>query len=209
MPLDTRALSELAAQDDFICRHNGPGSSDNAIMLNAIGEPSIDALLDHTIPADIRLQRPLALNGPCSERDTLRYLKEMAGRNQVFKSYIGMGYYGTVLPPVIARNVLENPGWYTAYTPYQPEISQGRLEALLNFQQMILDFTGMPLANASLLDEATAAAEAMALCARGNKKAKKCTAFFAADNLLPQTLDVLRTRATYLGFTLIIDSQAQ
>ncbi|WP_025733773.1 aminomethyl-transferring glycine dehydrogenase [Carnimonas nigrificans] len=209
MPLDTRALSELAAQDDFICRHNGPGSSDNALMLNAIGEPSIDALLDHTIPADIRLQRPLALNGPCSERDTLRYLKEMAGRNQVFKSYIGMGYYGTVLPPVIARNVLENPGWYTAYTPYQPEISQGRLEALLNFQQMILDFTGMPLANASLLDEATAAAEAMALCARGNKKAKKCTAFFAADNLLPQTLDVLRTRATYLGFTLIIDSPDQ
>ncbi|MGJ8523297.1 Glycine dehydrogenase (decarboxylating) [Carnimonas sp. R-84981] len=209
MPLDTRALSELIAQDDFISRHNGPSSTDNAIMLDTIGEPSVEALLDHTIPADIRLQQPLALKTPFSERDTLRYLKEIARRNQVHKSYIGMGYYGTTLPPVIARNVLENPGWYTAYTPYQPEISQGRPEALLNFQQVIIDLTGMPLANASLLDEATAAAEAMALCARGNKKAKQCNAFFAAADLFPQTLDVLRTRARYLGFTLIVDSTDQ
>ncbi|ANF58263.1 aminomethyl-transferring glycine dehydrogenase [Halotalea alkalilenta] len=205
MALDTRALADLAAHDDFISRHNGPRSEDVAAMLAVLGEHDFAGLLDKTIPADIRLGRELALEAPKGERETLSYLKSLAKRNKVFKSYIGMGYYDTLMPAVITRNVLENPGWYTAYTPYQPEISQGRLEALLNFQQVIIDFTGMELANASLLDEATAAAEAMALCARANKKARSCNAFFAASDLLPQTLDVLRTRAAYLGFELIID----
>lgn len=205
MPLDTRALADLAAHDDFIFRHIGPRPEDNTQMLQRIGEASVDSLIRHTIPDDIRLQNELPLEDAKSERDTLAYLKGLAQHNRVAKSYIGMGYYDTLMPTVITRNVLENPGWYTAYTPYQPEISQGRLEGLLNFQQVIMDFTGMPLANASLLDEATAAAEAMALCARGNKKAKRCNRFFAANDLFPQTLDVLKTRASYLGFELIID----
>lgn len=204
MSLDTRALSDLAAHDDFIARHNGPSATDNHSMLAAIGETSIAELIDHTIPASIRLEGEIPLTDPVSEQEALASLKELAQKNQLYKSYIGQGYYDTILPPVIARNVLENPGWYTAYTPYQPEISQGRLEALLNFQQVVLDFTAMPLANASLLDEATAAAEAMALCARGNKKSKRSTRFFADENLLPQTLDVLKTRAEFFGFELII-----
>src|SRR5690554_5843808 len=143
-----------------------------------------------------------------SEAEALDYLQRLARQNKVFKSYIGQGYYNTHVPAVIQRNVLENPGWYTAYTPYQPEISQGRLEGLLNFQQMVMDLTGMELANASLLDEATAAAEAMALCHRANRKSKS-NAFFVADDILPQTLDVVRTRAYYFGFELIVGPTEQ
>ena len=203
MPIDTRRLSDLAAHDDFLQRHNGPGRDDVAAMLATLDMESLDALIRRTVPTDIRLGRELDLDPPRSEAEALDYLRRLARQNRVFKSYIGQGYYGTHLPSVIQRNVLENPGWYTAYTPYQPEISQGRLEGLLNFQQMVMDLTGMALANASLLDEATAAAEAMALCRRANKKAKSGV-FFVADDVLPQTLDVVRTRAAYFGFELVV-----
>jgi len=203
MALDNRRLAELAAHDDFIQRHNGPSRDDVAAMLARLDMESLETLIARTVPADIRLGRELELDPPRSEAEALDYLKRLARQNRVFKSYIGQGYHGTHLPPVIQRNVLENPGWYTAYTPYQPEIAQGRLEGLLNFQQMVMDLTGMELANASLLDEATAAAEAMALCKRANKKAKS-DAFFVADDVLPQTLDVVRTRAAYFGFELIV-----
>ncbi|MDX5433979.1 MAG: glycine dehydrogenase (aminomethyl-transferring), partial [Halomonas sp.] len=200
---DTRRLAELADHDAFIRRHNGPGAEDVAAMLAALDMDSLDTLVERTVPADIRLGRELDLDPPRSEAEALDYLKRLARQNKVFKTYIGQGYYNTHVPAVIQRNVLENPGWYTAYTPYQPEIAQGRLEGLLNFQQMVMDLTGMELANASLLDEATAAAEAMALCQRANKKSKS-NAFFVADDVLPQTLDVVRTRAHYFGFELIV-----
>ncbi|WP_404297665.1 aminomethyl-transferring glycine dehydrogenase [Halomonas sp.] len=208
MPIDTRRLADLAAHDDFLQRHNGLREGDVAAMLATLGVESLSALIERTVPADIRLGRELNLDPPRSESEALDYLQRLARQNRVFKSYIGQGYHGTHLPPVIQRNVLENPGWYTAYTPYQPEISQGRLEGLLNFQQMVMDLTGMELANASLLDEATAAAEAMALCHRANKKAKS-EVFFVADDVLPQTLDVVRTRAAYFGFELLVAPVAQ
>ncbi|MDI5985037.1 aminomethyl-transferring glycine dehydrogenase [Halomonas sp. M4R5S39] len=203
MALDNRRLAELAAHDDFLQRHNGPSDDDVAAMLATLDLDGLESLIERTVPADIRLGRALALDPPRSEAEALDYLKRLARQNKVFKSYIGQGYHDTHLPPVIQRNVLENPGWYTAYTPYQPEIAQGRLEGLLNFQQMVMDLTGMELANASLLDEATAAAEAMALCKRANRKAKS-DAFFVAADVLPQTLDVVRTRAAYFGFELIV-----
>ncbi len=202
MAFDTRRLAELADHDAFIRRHNGPGAEDVAAMLAALDMDSLDTLIERTVPRDIRLGRPLQLDAPRTEAEALDYLKRLARQNKLFKSYIGQGYYNTHVPAVIQRNVLENPGWYTAYTPYQPEIAQGRLEGLLNFQQMVMDLTGMELANASLLDEATAAAEAMALCQRANKKSKSNT-FFIADDVLPQTLDVVRTRAHFFGFELI------
>ena len=203
MAFDNRRLAELADHDAFIRRHNGPGTDDVAAMLASLEMESLDALIERTVPADIRLGRELDLDPPRSEAEALDYLKRLARQNKVFKTYIGQGYYNTHVPAVIQRNVLENPGWYTAYTPYQPEIAQGRLEGLLNFQQMVMDLTGMELANASLLDEATAAAEAMALCHRANRKSKS-NAFFVADDVLPQTLDVVRTRAHYFGFELIV-----
>ncbi len=203
MALDNRRLADLAAHDAFIQRHNGPGDDDVAAMLASLDMDSLDTLIERTIPADIRLGRELHLDPPRTEAEALDYLKRIARQNRVFRSYIGQGYHDTYLPPVIQRNVLENPGWYTAYTPYQPEIAQGRLEGLLNFQQMVMDLTGMELANASLLDEATAAAEAMALCKRANKKSKSDT-FFVADDVLPQTLDVVRTRAAWFGFELVV-----
>lgn len=202
MPFETRRLAELADHDAFIKRHNGPSSDDVATMLKALNMQHMEDLIEQTVPSDIRLGRELALDEPRSEAEALEYLAQLARQNRVAKSYIGQGYYGTHMPAVIQRNVLENPGWYTAYTPYQPEISQGRLEGLLNFQQVVMDLTGMELANASLLDEATAAAEAMALCKRGNKKSKS-NAFFVADDVFPQTLDVVRTRAEFFGFELI------
>ncbi|WP_458527063.1 aminomethyl-transferring glycine dehydrogenase [Onishia taeanensis] len=202
MALDTRRLADLASHDAFIQRHNGPSQDDVAGMLAELGTDSIATLIEQTVPSAIRLGRELDLDPPRSEAEALDYLKRLARQNRVFKTYIGQGYHNTHLPAVIQRNVLENPGWYTAYTPYQPEIAQGRLEGLLNFQQVVMDLTGMELANASLLDEATAAAEAMALCKRANKKAKT-QAFFVADDVLPQTLDVVRTRAHYFGFELI------
>ncbi|MCG6657054.1 aminomethyl-transferring glycine dehydrogenase [Halomonas campisalis] len=203
MVLDNRRLAQLADHDAFIRRHNGPGADDVAAMLATLELDSLDTLIERTVPADIRLGRELDLDPPKGEAEALDYLKRLARQNKVFKTYIGQGYHNTHVPAVIQRNVLENPGWYTAYTPYQPEIAQGRLEGLLNFQQMVMDLTGMTLANASLLDEATAAAEAMALCQRANKKVKS-NAFFVADDVLPQTLDVVRTRAHYFGFELIV-----
>ncbi|UTD54901.1 aminomethyl-transferring glycine dehydrogenase [Halomonas sp. MS1] len=202
MPFETRRLAELADHDAFIKRHNGPSPADVDTMLKALNLQRMEDLIEQTVPSDIRLGRELALDDPRSEAEALDYLSQLARQNRVAKSYIGQGYYGTHMPAVIQRNVLENPGWYTAYTPYQPEISQGRLEGLLNFQQVIMDLTGMELANASLLDEATAAAEAMALCKRSNKKSKSTT-FFVADDLFPQTLDVIKTRAEFFGFELI------
>ncbi|WP_305856026.1 aminomethyl-transferring glycine dehydrogenase [Balneatrix alpica] len=195
-------LQALEQRHDFIDRHIGPSDADTQEMLSSLGLNSLEELVNSTVPASIRLQAPLALAEPMTESDALNYLRSLAKQNQVNKSYIGMGYYDTIVPAVILRNVLENPGWYTAYTPYQPEISQGRLEGLLNYQQMVMDLTGMELANASLLDEATAAAEAMALCKRSSKL--KTNKFFVAEDVFPQTLDVLKTRAEYFGFELVI-----
>ncbi len=195
-------LNALLQRDDFIARHIGPQAEDINAMLETVGVASLDELIDKTVPQSIRLHEPLSLNAPCNEKEALDELRQIAAHNTVNKSFIGMGYYDTIVPAVIQRNVLENPGWYTAYTPYQPEISQGRLEALLNFQQMVMDLTGMELANASLLDEATAAAEAMALCKRSNRL--KTNTFFVADDVFPQTLDVLETRAQYFGFDLVV-----
>lgn len=202
MPFETRRLAELADHDAFIKRHNGPSTADVDTMLKVLNMKRMEDLIEQTVPSDIRLGRELNLDDPSSEAEALEYLSQLARQNRVAKSYIGQGYYGTYMPAVIQRNVLENPGWYTAYTPYQPEISQGRLEGLLNFQQVIMDLTGMELANASLLDEATAAAEAMALCKRANKKSKS-NVFFVADDIFPQTLDVVKTRATFFGFELV------
>ncbi len=147
--------------DRFITRHNGPNNTDIIEMLNEVGATSIGELINQTIPSNIRLKGELAVDEPLSEFEYAQHIDALGKKNKVFKSYIGLGYHDTILPPVIQRNILENPGWYTAYTPYQAEISQGRLEALLNFQTMVSDLTGMEIANASLLDEATAAAEAM------------------------------------------------
>ena len=195
-------LAQLTYPESFIERHIGPDDAQSAAMLTALGLGSMAQLLDRTVPAKIRLDAPLALGEPLSEQAALAALKTIAGKNRVFKSYIGMGYYDTHVPPVILRNVLENPGWYTAYTPYQPEIAQGRLEGLLNFQQMIMDLTGMELANASMLDEGTAAAEAMAMCKRQNKK-NRSDVFFVAEDTHPQTLAVVRTRAEHFGFEVV------
>jgi glycine dehydrogenase len=196
------SLHTLEQHDDFISRHIGSESDAKQTMLATLGLNSIDELIEKTVPASILIKQALALESSCTETASLASLKAHAEKNIVNTSYIGMGYYDTIVPPVILRNVLENPGWYTAYTPYQPEISQGRLEALLNFQQVVTDLTGMEIANASLLDEATAAAEAMAFCQRSNRL--KSNKFFVADNIHPQTLDVLKTRAQYFGFELII-----
>ncbi|MCB1619156.1 MAG: aminomethyl-transferring glycine dehydrogenase [Thiothrix sp.] len=200
-------LHALEAHDRFIRRHNGPDAAETAAMLAELGLESLDQLVEQTLPHAIRLQAPLALPASRSEQAVLETLQQLASRNRINRSFIGLGYYDTVVPPVILRNVLENPGWYTAYTPYQPEISQGRLEGLLNFQQMVMDLSGMEIANASLLDEATAAAEAMALCRRSNRKVK-ADRFFVADDVLPQTLDVLRTRAYYFGIELVVGNPA-
>ena len=161
-------------------------------MLHEVGFESLDALIDATVPRNIRLERQLNLPEPRSETEALAELREIAKRNKLARSFIGAGYYDCITPPVIQRNILENPGWYTAYTPYQAEIAQGRLEALLNFQQMIKDLTALDIANASMLDEATAAAEAMALCHAANPNRKT---FFVADNCHPQTIAVVQTRA--------------
>ncbi|WP_282175790.1 aminomethyl-transferring glycine dehydrogenase [Vibrio nereis] len=194
----TELLQSLSTQNEFVARHNGPNKSDQQKMLDAINVASLDALIDETVPAQIRLEKPLAIAEAKSEADMLATMREFADQNQIKRTFIGQGYYNTFTPNVILRNVLENPGWYTAYTPYQPEISQGRLEALLNYQQMVMDLTGMDIANASLLDEATAAAEAMTLCKRAGKS--KSNVFFVADDVHPQTLEVVKTRAKFIGF---------
>ncbi|MDV2858334.1 aminomethyl-transferring glycine dehydrogenase [Oceanimonas smirnovii] len=195
----TQSLFELEQNNAFTGRHIGPSEQEVAAMLAAVGAESLDDLIKQTVPASILNDQPLGIGAPRTEQEALRYLKSLASQNKVCKSYIGMGYHDTHVPLVIQRNVLENPGWYTAYTPYQPEIAQGRLEALLNFQQMTQDLTGLPLASASLLDEATAAAEAMALARRVSKN-KKANIFFIADDVHPQTIDVVRERAEHYGF---------
>src|SRR5262245_43813295 len=183
--------------DRFVDRHLGPDARDVEEMLATLGLTNLDELIDRTVPASIRMKRPLELPAGRSEFGLLREAEETAARNRVFRSYIGMGYSDTVTPPVILRNILENPGWYTQYTPYQPEISQGRLEALLNYQQMVEDLTGLPVANASLLDEATAAAEAMHMCAEVAGKGQH--AMVVAPDCHPQTIAVVRTRAEALA----------
>ncbi|MBE4618854.1 aminomethyl-transferring glycine dehydrogenase [Vibrio navarrensis] len=198
----TELLQSLNTQHEFVARHNGPNQSDQQKMLQAINVASLDALIEQTVPAQIRLEKPMQLAQAKSEADMLLAMKQFANLNQVKRTFIGQGYYNTLTPNVILRNVLENPGWYTAYTPYQPEISQGRLESLLNYQQMVMDLTGMDIANASLLDEATAAAEAMTLCQRAGKSKSKV--FFVADDVHPQTLEVVKTRAKYFGFDVVI-----
>ncbi|MEH6629042.1 MAG: aminomethyl-transferring glycine dehydrogenase [Motiliproteus sp.] len=196
------SLYQLEQHDEFVNRHIGPDAAQTIEMLQALGLKSLDELSQTTLPTSIQLDKDLDLGSPVTEAEILKRLKSMASKNKLNKSYIGQGYYGTLTPTVILRNLMGNPGWYTAYTPYQPEISQGRLELLLNFQQMITDLTGMDLANASLLDEATAAAEAMTLCKRANRK--KSNLFFVANNVFPQTLDVVKTRAEYFGFDIVV-----
>ena len=205
--MEPHRLSDLEAQDEFIGRHIGPSDDEILQMLSKIGQSSLEDLIDQAVPDVIRSRDPMDLPGPRTEADVQATLQEFAAQNSPLKSFIGMGYYGTITPPVIRRNVLENPGWYTAYTPYQPEISQGRLEALLNFQTMVADLTGLPMANASLLDEATAAAEAMTLCRRVGKS--KSDVFFVSDACHPQTIDVLKTRAEPLGIELVIGDHRQ
>jgi glycine dehydrogenase len=190
------------ASATFVRRHIGPSPRDVSAMLETVGAKSFDELIAETLPSPIRQKAPLKLDPPLSETDAIGHMRELASQNEVFTSLIGQGYSGTILPAVIQRNILENPAWYTAYTPYQPEISQGRLEALFNFQTMICDLTGLDVANASLLDEATAAAEAMALAERAAPAETK--SFFVDADVHPQTLAVLRTRAEPLGWNLIV-----
>ena len=197
----------MITSDKFVDRHNGPRESDIKAMLDKIGVVSVDELIDRTIPAAIRLKQPLRLPSGMSEYQYHRHLRSIASKNKIFKTYIGLGYYNTIVPPVIQRNILENPGWYTAYTPYQAEISQGRLEALLNFQTMVMDLTGMEIANASLLDEATAAAEAMAMlfsCRTREAIESGASKFFVSNECYPQTIDLLRTRSAPMGIELVI-----
>ena len=201
-----RALAELEQHRGFVDRHIGTTDAEQAEMLKMLGYASRSALIDAAVPPAIRLRGPLALPAAKGEEEALGELKAMARKNRVLKSYIGQGYYGTLTPGVILRNVLENPAWYTAYTPYQPEISQGRLEALVNFQTMVCDLTGLAIANASMLDEATAAAEAMTLARRVGKSTSN--AIWVADDVLPQTIDVMRTRALPLGLNVVVGPAA-
>ena len=197
----------MITTDKFVNRHNGPRKNDVKAMLDTIGAGSVDELIDQTIPAAIRLKKPLNLLSGMTEYQYHKHLRGVAAKNKIFKTYIGLGYYNTIIPPVIQRNVLENPGWYTAYTPYQAEISQGRLEALLNFQTMIMDLTGMEIANASLLDESTAAAEAMAMLFNNRTPEaiqNGANKFFVSNECYPQTIDLLKTRSTPMGIELVI-----
>ena len=194
--------------ESFLIRHIGPRDEDIKKMLKTIKAKSLDQLIDETLPNDIKLKKPIELDNPLSESEYLMHLKKISGLNKVYKSYIGLGYNRSYLPAVIQRNILENPGWYTAYTPYQAEISQGRMEALLNFQTMITDLTGMEISNASLLDESTAAAEAMNLLyAVRDREQKKSNVskFFVSKDVFPQTLSVLKTRSKPIGIELVID----
>ena len=190
----------MSTRLDFRSRHLGPIGTDRDQMLLETGYPSLDALVDAAVPGGIRMEAALDLPAARSEHEALATLKSIVGKNRLLKSFIGQGYHGTHTPGVIQRNILENPGWYTAYTPYQAEIAQGRLEALLNFQTMITDLTGLDVANASLLDEGTAAAEAMTLALAGKPKGK---AIFVSDRCHPQTIDVVVTRAEPLGIEVI------
>src|SRR5215204_2700690 len=203
-PAPSEALldaSILKPSDTFIRRHIGPGPEEIQQMLEAIGCDSLEQLVEQTVPASIRLNRPLNLGEPRGEHELLNELKAIASKNKVLRSYIGMGYYDTITPPAIQRNILENPGWYTQYTPYQAEISQGRLEALLCFQTLVADLTGLPLANASLLAEATA------MC-RSIVTDEKKTAFFVSADCHPQTIAVVMTRAKSLGIECVVGKRS-
>ncbi|OAT16362.1 aminomethyl-transferring glycine dehydrogenase [Buttiauxella noackiae] len=204
----TQSLRQLENHEAFIDRHIGPNAQQQHEMLETVGARSLNELIASIVPADIQLAEPPQVGEAATEFAALAELKTIASRNKRFKTYIGMGYTAVQTPPVILRNMLENPGWYTAYTPYQPEVSQGRLEALLNFQQVTLDLTGLDIASASLLDEATAAAEAMAMAKRVSKL-KNANRFFVAADVHPQTLDVVRTRAETFGFDVIVDDAAK
>jgi len=190
---------------EFIYRHIGPSSDQQEKMLDQIGYKSLDSLIKNTVPEKILLKDELKIDKPLSENDALRKLKSISKKNKIFRNFIGMGYYNSFTPNVILRNILENPGWYTSYTPYQSEIAQGRLEMLLNFQQLIIDLTGMNIANASLLDEATAAAEAVGLCQRINKNNSK--KIFVSDSCNPQTIDLIRTRTEPFGLELLVGNE--
>ncbi|TKB48682.1 aminomethyl-transferring glycine dehydrogenase [Ferrimonas sediminicola] len=205
---EQQSLSQLFNRDEFLSRHIGPTQAQRQQMLEYVGAHSLEDLTAQIVPEGIRLPNPLGIGEPQREVDALATLRGFADQNQVYTSYIGMGYYNTHLPHVIQRNVLENPGWYTAYTPYQPEIAQGRLEAILNFQQLTMDLTGLDLASASLLDEGTAAAEAMALAKRVSKN-KKSNLFYVADTLFPQTIDVVATRAKHLNIEVLVGPAEQ
>ena len=194
--------------DAFAPRHIGPGPDEQLKMLKALGTSTLDELVSKTVPQSIRLKKPLQLERPAGEAAALAELARIASANQVWRTYIGMGYHGTITPAVIKRNILENPGWYTQYTPYQAEISQGRLEAILNFQTMICDLTGLPVANGSLLDEGTAAAEAMGLCLAHQEK-NESKVFFVSHNTHPQTISVVKTRAEALGVEIVVGDVAK
>ena len=203
-------LAELEARDAFAARHIGPDTAEQQHMLKVLGYETRAALIDAVVPAAIRRRDGMPLGEftePLTEEAALARLRGLANKNRVLKSFIGQGYYNTLTPGVILRNIFENPAWYTAYTPYQPEISQGRLEAMLNFQQMVTDLTGLDIANASMLDEGTAAAEAMTLLQRVNKHASNT--FYVADDVLPQTLEVVRTRALPLGIEVKVGPAAE
>src|SRR5467141_3098265 len=195
-------------RDLFQERHIGPSAEDQAAMLGTLGYDSLDAFIDAVVPADIRLREPLRIPEARSEQEALETLRQLAAQNQVFRSYLGMGYHDCFTPTVIQRNVLENPGWYTAYTPYQAEIAQGRLEALLNFQTMVSDLTGLEIANASLLDEGTAAAEAMHLTDAVSKHEGKLV-YLVDANCHPQTIAVVRTRAASRGVEIVVTEPDQ
>ncbi len=196
------SIEQLQQADDFTDRHLGPNSDEQSVMLQALGLDSLDQLIDKVVPPSIRRQDDMHIPDGLTEHQSLAALKQMASKNRLLKTCIGLGYYDTLTPPVIQRNVLENPAWYTSYTPYQAEISQGRMEALLNFQTMVADLTGMELANASMLDEATACAEAMTLCQRMSKSKGKV--FFVAEDCHPQNIDVVKTRANTLGIEVVV-----
>ena len=200
----TVSKPSLSRLDQFVHRHLGPRDLDIARMVEVIGVDSLDALIDETVPKAIRMGEELKLAAPRSESDVLDEMRALANQNKLYRSFIGMGYYGTLTPGVILRNILENPGWYTQYTPYQAEIAQGRLEALLNFQTMIIDLTGLDIANASMLDEGTAAAEAMTLCHRAQSRSSDANLFFVDSRCHPQTIDIVRTRAEPLGLEIIV-----
>ncbi|MBW8367969.1 MAG: aminomethyl-transferring glycine dehydrogenase, partial [Arenimonas sp.] len=204
--MNRESLSQLEQHDAFLERHIGPNDAEIAHMLGVVGQASLDALTDAIVPASIKSPGPLALPAPITEVEAIAKIRLIADKNQVFRSFIGQGYYGTHTPNVILRNILENPAWYTAYTPYQAEISQGRMEALINFQTLCSDLTGMEIANASLLDEATACAEAMTLAKRSCKS--KSNLFFVSRGVHPQTLEVLKTRAEPLGIELVVADDA-
>jgi glycine dehydrogenase len=197
--------------DRFERRHIGPSPGETKEMLNYLGVSSLDELIEQTVPDSIRLKKPMSFtgfDGALGEFEYLGHLREIASKNRVMRNFIGMGYHGTITPSVIARNVFHNPGWYTQYTPYQAEIAQGRLESLLNYQTMVTDLTGLPISNASLLDEGTAASEAMNMFYQEkNKRAKageEANEFFVSDKVYPQTIDILKTRAVPHGIKLVV-----